>query len=459
MYAYLITHFIKFMSDICPNAEHGIDYRESMTSQAFVTIAYGTRTKLTWSGIWEWECMGAVVISDASGNYSYTFDIPKFAVNGNDFDNNRLINTLKKAITKKKIHYNQRCKLHLPKMLTNQTFISLQKYFSSSELSNFEGIYESTNPSKNNTQNKYVLAVRKINGKYYIIYLSGSNLYNDWQEGEVKAILTETSSPFIFKANWFMLDKSIDSDVYINFDNNLMTMTGSDGEKELFLKITTNSASTFSTDEQWSGTGFAIGNGYLVTNYHVVEKAKSIRVKGINGSFDYSYTATVAATDKNNDLAILKISDSKYNGFGTIPYRLKTSTSDVGEDVFVLGYPLTTTMGEEIKLTTGVISSKTGFQGDVSTYQISAPVQPGNSGGPLFDGKGNIIGVVSAKHVGTENVSYAVKASYLNNLVETISDGLSLPSNNTISTLSLSEKVKKVNDFVFLISCSAQPNP
>ena len=69
---------------------------------------------------------------------------------------------------------------------------------------------------------------------------------------------------------------------------------------------------------------------------------------------------------------------------------MNTTTSEVGEEVFVLGYPLTATMGDEIKLTTGVISSKSGFQGDISQYQISAPVQPGNSGGPLFDSKGNI---------------------------------------------------------------------
>ena len=66
-------------------------------------------------------------------------------------------------------------------------------------------------------------------------------------------------------------------------------------------------------------------------------------------------------------------------------------------------------MGDEVKLTNGIISSKTGFQGDVTTYQISVPLQAGNSGGPLFDSKGNVIGIVNAKHLGTENVSYVVK--------------------------------------------------
>lgn len=144
----------------------------------------------------------------------------------------------------------------------------------------------------------------------------------------------------------------------------------------------------------WSGSGFALKNGYVTTNYHVIEGANSITIKGINGDFNKAYNASVVATDRFNDLAILKIDDNSFNGYGTTPYSVKTVTSEVGEDIFVLGYPLTATMGDEIKYTTGVISSKTGFQGDVSLYQISAPIQPGNSGGPLFDSKGNLIGIV-----------------------------------------------------------------
>lgn len=129
--------------------------------------------------------------------------------------------------------------------------------------------------------------------------------------------------------------------------------------------------------------------------------------------------------------------------------------SEVGEDIFVLGYPLTTTMGDEIKLTTGIVSSRTGYQGDVSLYQISAPIQPGNSGGPLFDNQGNLIGIVSAKHTGAENVGYAIKASYLKNLMESsLGEGI-LPINNTVSSLPLPGKVKKLKNFVYFIKCSS----
>ena len=195
-------------------------------------------------------------------------------------------------------------------------------------------------------------------------------------------------------------------------------------------------------------------NGYLATNYHVIENAKSIQVQGINGNFSIKYKASVVATDKNNDLAVLRINDPSFSGFGSIPYNVKSSQVDVGEEIFVLGYPLTVTMGDEIKLTTGVISSKTGFQGDVSIYQISAPVQPGNSGGPLFDYSGNLIGIVSAKHAGAENVGYAIKASYLKNLAESYISTSVMPSNNQVAGQTLTSQVKRLKNFVYMITCS-----
>ena len=206
----------------------------------------------------------------------------------------------------------------------------------------------------------------------------------------------------------------------------------------------------------WTGTGFALLNGYVVTNYHVIANAKSINVKTNSISNKNSYQAKLIAMDKSNDLAILQISDKYFVGYNQIPYKVKLNTSDVGENVFVLGYPLTSTMGNEIKLTTGVISSKTGYMGNVALYQISAPVQPGNSGGPLFDDNGNLIGIICAKHEGAENVGYAIKTSYLGNLIEVCSDISIIPSHNTISTLSLANKVKKIEQYVFLIECSKE---
>ena len=108
-------------------------------------------------------------------------------------------------------------------------------------------------------------------------------------------------------------------------------------------------------------------------------------------------------------------------------------------------------MGDEIKLTNGIVSSRTGFQGDITSYQISAPVQPGNSGGPLFDGQGNLIGIVSAKHVGAENVSYAIKTSYLKNLFDIMPKPTNLQTVNSLKGKSLTQQVEMVKKFIYII--------
>lgn len=312
------------------------------------------------------------------------------------------------------------------------------------------GIYEGAD------EQGYKLGCIKQNGEYRLIYLGSKERMSWWQVGDTKAVLRSSATSGFFKADWYMADKTSNPDCYIIFDGGSMK-TIIDKDETFFLKmypISSKNGNLASKKEEWSGTGFALNNGYIVTNYHVIENAKSISIQGIKGDFMSHYNATIIATDKYNDLALLQISDNRFNGFGTIPYNVKTSISDVGEEVFVLGYPLTSTMGDEIKLTTGVISSKTGFQGDVSLYQISAPIQPGNSGGPLFDNKGNLIGIVNAKHKGAENVGYAIKTSYLKNLIESSIHTSILPSNNQIAGLPLTGKVKSLKNYVFMITCS-----
>lgn len=169
------------------------------------------------------------------------------------------------------------------------------------------------------------------------------------------------------------------------------------------------------------------------------------------GIFQKTYSAEVITEDKNNDLALIRINDPNFTSLGTIPYVLSDVTSDVGKSVFVLGYPLRASMGDEIKLTNGIISSKSGFQGDITSYQISAPVQPGNSGGPVFDAEGKVIGIINAKHIGAENASYAVKVNYLKNLIDILNTTPKLTANNTLSGKALSDQVKYAKEFVYII--------
>ena len=200
------------------------------------------------------------------------------------------------------------------------------------------------------------------------------------------------------------------------------------------------------------GTGFALSSdGYIVTNHHVVDGATNINVRGVNGDFSKTYKCKVVIEDKNNDLSILRIEEVGFSVLGTIPYCIVNKTCDVGNSIFCLGYPLRETMGDEVKLTNGIISSKSGFQGDITTYQITAPVQPGNSGGPLFDNKGNLIGIINAKHLGAENVTYAIKTSYLLNLIDIIPKQLKLPTISQLTNKSLTEQVKLIKNYTYII--------
>jgi S1-C subfamily serine protease len=204
---------------------------------------------------------------------------------------------------------------------------------------------------------------------------------------------------------------------------------------------------------QWKGNGsgfFIDTNGHIVTNYHVVENASEIDFS--RNGFKKSYKAVLVNADKHNDLAIIKIEDEIFKLHEKVPYRLKTHISDVGSSVFALGYPLALSgMGDEVKFTDGKISSKTGYDGNISTYQISVPVQPGNSGGPLFDYDGNLIGVISSKIMQAENVSYAIKSSYLMNLLDVMPEIIVNSNEEGAQNQELTEKIKLFSDFVVLI--------
>jgi len=344
----------------------------------------------------------------------------------------------------------------------------LKEHWKTNGADEIEGIYENT-VSEGSFSPKYTLAVIKTSTGYNLIFCNvvgdiydtdeyGRKVLNNWKwnVGDVKAYLTSTSTPYLFKTKWYLGNKSISEDLYITFESGFMKIIWTNGNPQtLYLKlypsandkIQSNGSSKLS-----SGTGFGISsNGIIVTNYHVIEGAKSIKVRGVNSDFNKTYKVKVLVSDKNNDLAIIQIDDYGFTSLGTIPFTIKTSLAGVGENIFVLGYPLRASMGDEIKLTNGIVSSKTGFQGDITSYQISAPVQPGNSGGPLFDNQGNLIGIINAKHTGAENASYAVKSSYLTGLMELLPSPPKLQPGNLLTGKSLTQQVELVKKFVYII--------
>ncbi len=201
-----------------------------------------------------------------------------------------------------------------------------------------------------------------------------------------------------------------------------------------------------------SGTGFFVDpRGYIVTNHHVIEGATGIDVFVTQSGKTSTYKAKSVVVDKSNDLAIIKITDSGFSKLPPTPYTIAVGTKDVGTSVFAMGYPQLSYLGEEIKVTDGIISSKTGYQGDITTYQISAPIQPGNSGGPLYDKNGYLVGITNAGVSELDNVGYAIKVSYMNNLIEASPEVIYTSSTNQLQGLSFTEKIKKISPYVVII--------
>jgi TPR repeat protein len=173
-----------------------------------------------------------------------------------------------------------------------------------------------------------------------------------------------------------------------------------------------------------SATGFLITeDGFLVTNEHVVRDASQIRLVTSTGSIP----ARVMKVDKPNDLALLKAEGR----FSPLPIASSRAVK-LGGTVATVGFPNIGLQGFAPKLARGEIASLSGVQDDARYFQISLPVQPGNSGGALVDERGNVVGVVSAKlNAGAalatsgalpENVNYAVKSSFLLSFLESVPD-------------------------------------
>jgi hypothetical protein len=205
----------------------------------------------------------------------------------------------------------------------------------------------------------------------------------------------------------------------------------------------------FANPGNFRGTGFALSsNGYIITNYHVVNGADSVYVQNAEGE---SFRTKVIYTEPQYDVAILEVNDSTFKNLGSIPYSFKKTKSDLGEDVYTLGYP-----GDDIKFGPGALTASSGFRGDTTEYEVYIPVNPGNSGGPLLDEKGNIIGVINGKQTQTSGAAFAVKSNYLLKAIQNIpadslSKSLNLNTKNTLAGLTRPQQIKKMRNYVFMV--------
>ena len=138
------------------------------------------------------------------------------------------------------------------------------------------------------------------------------------------------------------------------------------------------------------GTGFAISSdGYIVTDNHVIKDADSVYVQSMDGK---AYKAKVIYSEPATDIAVLAINDPSFKTLGAIPYSFKKAETDIGENVFTIGFPR-----DAMVLGPGFLTASTGYNNDTTQYQVSTPVNFGNSGGPLLDNRGDIIGIIKLK--------------------------------------------------------------
>ena len=202
-----------------------------------------------------------------------------------------------------------------------------------------------------------------------------------------------------------------------------------------------------------SGTGFFItDDGYLITNEHVVKDAAQVRLVTSAGLI----SARVVKVDAANDLALLK-AEGKFSSLPIAPSR----AVKLGGTVATVGFPNLGLQGFAPKFARGEIASLSGAGDDARYFQISVPVQPGNSGGALVDERGNVVGVVSAKLNAAaalaasgslpENVNYAVKSSYLLSFLESVPDVSAKLKEANVKEIKFEEVVERAKQAAVLV--------
>ncbi len=198
---------------------------------------------------------------------------------------------------------------------------------------------------------------------------------------------------------------------------------------------------------KFGGTGFLIdGRGYLVTSAHVVAKADSVYI--VNAKGEYFKARTLHVND-HTDIAILKIVDNRYSPVPRLPYSIRAGRADLGEQIFTLGYPRS-----EIVYNEGYLSAKTGFNGDTAAYQLAISANPGNSGGPIFNQSGEVIGVLSGKQLTAEGVVFSSQSKNILRALDSLRSDSSnisirLPQHSTLKGVDRVQQIKKIEDCVF----------
>ncbi len=199
------------------------------------------------------------------------------------------------------------------------------------------------------------------------------------------------------------------------------------------------------------GSGFLIDpKGFILTNAHVLKGTGAAVVVNSKGQ---EFNATIAHVDAEKDLAILKINDADFTPLKALPYSIRRNSSDLGEQVFTLGYPR-----NDIVYGEGYLSARSGYNSDSLSYQVQISANPGNSGGPLFNNNGEVIGILSTRQAQAEGVAFAVKSKNIFSMVDelvkngdTAFEKIRLPSKNSLKGIDRKKQINKLEESVFYV--------
>ncbi len=213
------------------------------------------------------------------------------------------------------------------------------------------------------------------------------------------------------------------------------------------IKENTDAASAPVPQSNYTGTGFALSNdGYLITNYHVVDGAESIEIQTRNGK---SYPASIIAYEPKNDIALLRVDEKSFRFSKTdLPYSLLPSRAPLGSAIYTLGFPQ-----DEIVYNEGYISSRNGFQGDSNQYRLEVPAGPGQSGAPVVNGQGQIIGIIRSKDAESEGITYAITSRTLLRLLRDVPKDKRprLNQDNRMGRLNREQQIDRLQDFTCMV--------
>ncbi len=200
------------------------------------------------------------------------------------------------------------------------------------------------------------------------------------------------------------------------------------------------------------GSGFLIDTkGYIITNAHVLKGNGAIVINSLGQELN----ATIVYADKSVDLALLKIIDSDFNQPKSIPYSIRKKATELGEEIYTLGYPRN---DNDIVYGKGYLSAQSGFEGDSNAYQIQISANPGYSGAPIFNNNAEIIGIINTRQKQAEGVAFAIKSSKIFDLIEAAqneqSNEKAVHIAKSMSTSKSSDRKKQIGEmknFIFNI--------